>query len=159
VSWYAVRRNNDGTLIEFSIDPTIPSNPDGKYCPYGGAADPTNNLAVALFLGQSGPTQLAVYTADSSGNLTTNSTAENMPTTAVGFGRMAASPAGKLLALGGTSGLQVFYFNGSNPITPYTGRLAWRSTYDVAWDQHDHLYSFPLLNANERSKTVPFQFE
>jgi hypothetical protein len=141
VSWYAVRRNNDGTLIEFSIDPTIPSNPNGKYCPYGDAADPTNNLAVALFLGQSGPTQLAVYTADSSGNLTTNSTAENMPTTAVGFGRMAASPVGNLLALGGTSGLQVFYFNGSNPITPYTGRLAWRNTYDVAWDHHDHLYS------------------
>ena len=140
VSWYAVRRNNDGTLSEFSIDPTIPSNPNGNYCPYGDAADPTNNLAVALFLGQSGPTQLAVYTADSSGNLTTTSTAENMPATAVGFGRMAMSPAGNLLAVGG-GGLQVFHFNGSNPITPYTGRLAWRNTYDVAWDKHDHLYS------------------
>jgi hypothetical protein len=63
-----------------------------------------------------------------------------MPTTAVGFGRMAASPAGNLLAVGG-GGLQVFHFNGSNPITPYTGRLAWRNTYDVAWDTHNHLYS------------------
>ena len=82
-SWYAVRRNNDGTLTRVLIDPTIPSNPNGSYCPFGSAADPTNHLAVALFLGQSGPTQLAVYTADSSGNLTTNSTDANMPTIAV----------------------------------------------------------------------------
>jgi hypothetical protein len=142
VSWYAVRRNSDGTLTTFSIDPKIPTNPNGTYCTYGDAADPTNNLAVALFLGQSGPTQLAVYTADSSGNLTTTSTADNMPTSAVGNpNRMVLSPAGNLLAVGGPNGLQVFHFNGSNPITSYTGRIAWRSTYDLAWDTHNHLYS------------------
>jgi hypothetical protein len=141
-SWYAVRRNNDGTLTRFLIDPTIPSNPNGNYCPFGSAADPTNHLAVALFLGQSGPTQLGVYTADSSGNLTTNSTDANMPTTAVSVpNALSMSPAGNLLAVAGTNGLQVFYFNGGSPITPYTGRLAWRETYDLGWDKHNHLYS------------------
>jgi hypothetical protein len=33
------------------------------------------------------------------------------------------SPSGKLLAVAGTTGLQVFHFNGSNPIKPYTGLL------------------------------------
>jgi hypothetical protein len=54
------------------------------------------------------------------------------------------SPAGNLLAVAGTNGLQVFYFNGGNPITPYTGRLAWRETYDLGWDKHNHLYSIGL---------------
>ena len=102
--------------------------------------DPTNHLAVGLFLEQSGPAQLAVYTADSSGNLTTTSTAQNMPTTAVGDGVMSISPAGNLLAIASGRGLQVFHFNGSNPITPYTKRLAWSASHP-AWDKHNHLYA------------------
>src|SRR6266516_7950379 len=95
-SWLAAQRNSDGTLGRFPINPTIPSNPNGNYCPFASAVDSTPNpphLAVGLFLEQSGPAQLAVYTADSSGNLTTTSTAQNMPTTAVGDGVMSISPA------------------------------------------------------------------
>ncbi|PYV71374.1 MAG: hypothetical protein DMG96_28925 [Acidobacteria bacterium] len=140
VGWFAGHRNSDGTLDRFPINPPIPSNPNGTYCPYGDdAADPANNLAVALLLGQNGPLQLAVYTADSSGNLMTNSTAANMPTSAVRPFRMAVSPAGNLLAVCGGGGLQVFHFNGSNPITPYTKRLA-EGCRDLAWDTHNHLY-------------------
>jgi hypothetical protein len=82
-----------------------------------------------------------VYTADSSGNLTTKGTSQNMPTASVGWlNDMKTSPAGNLLALGGTSGLQVFHFNGSNPITPYTGLLATHELSHLAWDNHNHLY-------------------
>ncbi len=64
-----------------------------------------------------------------------------MPTASVGWlDYIAASPAGNLLALGGTSGLQVFHFNGSNPITPYTGLLAVHELSKLAWDKHNHLY-------------------
>src|SRR6266496_117014 len=140
-SWFAAQRNfSDGTLGRFPINPTIPSNPNGNYCPFASAVDPTNHLAVGLFLEQSGPAQLAVYTADSSGNLTTTSTAQNMPTTAVGDGVMSISPAGNLLAIASGRGLQVFHFNGSNPITPYTKRLAWSASHP-AWDKHNHLYA------------------
>jgi len=140
VAWFAGHRNSDGTLDSFPTNPPIPSNPNGTYCPYGDdAADPANNLAVALDLGQNGPVQLAVYTADSSGNLTTNSTAANMPTTTVFPFRMAVSPAGNLLGVCGGGGLQVFHFNGSNPITPYTKQLA-VACNDLAWDKHNHLY-------------------
>ncbi len=120
-SWFAAQRNfSDGTLGRFPINPTIPSNPNGNYCPFASAVDPTNHLAVGLFLEQSGPAQLAVYTADSSGNLTTTR--------------------GNLLAIASGRGLQVFHFNGSNPITPYTKRLAWSASHP-AWDKHNHLYA------------------
>jgi hypothetical protein len=138
-SWFAAHRNSDGTLDSFPINPPIPSNPNGNYCPQGeDAADPANNLAVALGLGRTA--QLAVYTADSSGNLTTNSTAANMPSTAIfSVGRMSVSPAGNLLAVCG-GGVQVFHFNGSNPITPYTKPLT-MGCFDLAWDKHNHLYA------------------
>jgi hypothetical protein len=142
-AWFAAQRNSDGTLSAFSINPPLPSNPNGDYSPSGAAADPANNLAVSFFVfdSQSGNLAaytLAAYTADSSGNLTTSSTAATIST--VYPARMSVSPAGKLLAVGGPNGLQVFHFNGSNPITPYTKRLAW-TNYDLAWDTHNHLYA------------------
>jgi len=143
-SWFAAQINSDGTLGSFPINPTIPSNPNGNYCPFASAVDSTPNpphLAVGLFLEPSGPAQLAVYTADTvSGNLTTTSTAQNMPTTAVGDGVMSISPTGNLLAIASGRGLQVFHFNGGNPITPYTKRLAWSASHP-AWDKHNHLYA------------------
>ena len=140
-AFYAVSRSSNGALARFTINPTIPTNPNGNYCPDGQAADPASDVAVAFILECQPPAQLGVYTADSFGNLTTNSTYQNMPTAAVGLPEsMAASPAGNLLALGGASGLQVFYFNGSNPITPYTGLLAVHELSRLAWDTHNHLY-------------------
>ena len=62
-----------------------------------------------------------------------------MPTTTVFPFRMAVSPAGNLLGVCGGGGLQVFHFNGSNPITPYTKRLA-EACNGLAWDKHNHLY-------------------
>lgn len=92
--------------------------------------------------GQVGPVQLAVYTADSSGNLATTSTAKNMPKSGVGqVLDMWMSPSGKLLAVGGTSGLQVFHFNGSNPITFYTGMLTKDRVDQMFWDNQNHLFA------------------
>ena len=53
---------------------------------------------------------------------------------------MSVSPAGKLLAVGGPGGVQVFHFNGSNPITPYTKKLS-VGCNGLAWDKHNHLYA------------------
>jgi hypothetical protein len=108
------------------------------------AADPANNLAVAMYLETTGPPSppawLGVYTADSSGNLTTNSTYQNMLTSEVGnLNAMAMSPAGNLLAVGGDAGLQMFFFNGSNPITAYTGFITEHRMTNPR-DNHGHLY-------------------
>jgi hypothetical protein len=55
-----------------------------------------------------------------------------------------------LLAVGGWSskssdpaaqGLQVFHFNGADPVTPYTKALTKSQIYQIRWDNNDHLYA------------------
>ncbi len=88
------------------------------------------------FLTVVGPPQLAVYTQDDSGNLTTASTSANMPKTQVtAVTDIWMSPSGKLLAVAGTTGLQVSHFNGSNPIKSYTGLLTKNEIDQAFWEQ------------------------
>jgi 6-phosphogluconolactonase (cycloisomerase 2 family) len=144
---FGYQRNSDGTLTSLNINPTIPPAPNGNYyCPYLAAADPHNHVAIALtpfnFLTQEGAPQLAVYTQQSNGNLTTTSTSANMPKTVVGsVNDLWMAPSGKLLAVAGTSGLQVFHFNGANPITRYTGLLTKDEIDQAFWDNNNHLYA------------------
>lgn len=156
-SIFGAKRSSDGILSPLSINPPLPTPPPGTgFCPYlGAAADPSNHLAIAVtpvkggFGNDDGETQLAVYTADSSGNLTTNSTYQNMPKTAVvpasggtySVNDYWMSPSGKLLAVAGPLGLQVFHFNGGNPITHYTGLLTTDNVNQVFWDNANHLYA------------------
>ena len=147
-SIYGVQRASDGSLTYLNITPPYPAPPSGDfYCPWLAAADPTNHLAVALqpFTNNwvsAGPYQLATYTVDSSGNLTTSSTYGNMPKVLVGTVydyRM--SPSGKFLAVGGSAGLQIFHFNGANPITHMTSLLTADAMYEVFWDNANHVYA------------------
>jgi hypothetical protein len=144
---FGYKRNSDQTLTSLNINPPIPTAPQGEYyCPFLAAADPTNHLAISLtpmnFLTVAGPPQLAVYTQQSNGNLTTTSTAATMPKTLVtSVIDFWMSPSGKLLAVAGTSGLQVFHFNGANPITHYTGLLTKDEIDQVFWDNSNHLYA------------------
>jgi hypothetical protein len=148
---FGYKRNSDGTLTALNTNPTIPAAPkgEGAYCPYLTAADPNGNLAVSMEpnndITPSGPVQIAVYSADSVGNLTTTSTAQNMPKTQAGptygINDIWMSPSGKLLAVGGTSGLQVFHWNGAKPVTTYTGLLTTAPISQMFWDNDNHLYA------------------
>jgi len=139
------KRNNDGTLTPSgdAIDFPDPS----RLCPGMVAAGTTSNLAVS-FGADSGPgvppqdsgVVLAVYTVDGSGSVTTNSTVANMPQTAVGT-NIVMSPSGKFLAAGGRSGLEVFHFNGADPITPFTGLLMNDPVDQISWDNDNNLYA------------------
>jgi hypothetical protein len=51
------------------------------------------------------------------------------------------SPSGKLLAVAGTNGLQVFHFNGSYPVTEFGGLLTKDSIDQISWDDQNHLYA------------------
>lgn len=144
---YGVQRATDGALSYLNISPLLPTPPSGDfYCPWLAAADPTNNLAIAVQpitsnWGIAGPYQLATYTADNTGNLTTNSTYQNMPRVAVGTViDYWMSPDGRFLAVGGTAGLQVFHFNGKNPITHFTSLLTTDEADQMFWDNAHHLY-------------------
>jgi len=146
-SIYGFSRSASGMLTDLNLNPPLPTAPSGiTYCPYLAAADTTNDVALSMTptndITPVGPTQLAVYTADSSGNLTTSSTDKNMPQVAVGnVNDIWASPDGKGLAVAGSGGLQVFHFNGANPITHGTGLLTKAPVTQVFWDNLDHLYA------------------
>lgn len=146
---YGLQRSNDGAITLMNINPPFPAVPGGGfYCPAFAAADPTDHVAIAMQpldpnWNPVGPYQLATYTADSSGNLTTKSTYSNMPSVSVGdyITDYWMSPTGKLLAVAGPSGLQIFHFNGPYPITTYTGLLTTNAVNQVFWDNNHHLYA------------------
>ena len=146
---YGFERNSDGTLTSLNMNPAMPAAQNGDfYCPYLAAADTANHVAIPVqplddaSWQPVAPYQLAVYTGDSSGNLTTTSTYSNMPSISAGFVRaIAMSRAGDLLAVAGTKGLQVLHFDGANPITPYTGLLATDEIDQIFWDNDNHLYA------------------
>jgi hypothetical protein len=147
---FGFQRSSNGSLTEIGDNARLPVAKAGDvYLPLFAIADPANHLAVAIypekgapFGPQDGPELLASYTADAAGNLSTNSTYKNMPGVAVGsVNRMRMSPSGKLLAVAGTAGLQIFHFNGASPITKYTGLLIQGPVSMAYWDNHNHLYA------------------
>ena len=146
---FGYERASDGSLTELSIVPAMPLGASGQeYCPSLGATDSANHLAVVMSpiydsnWQPAGPNQLGVYTADASGNLTTTSRHSNMPAVVAGsVNQIVISPSGKLLAVAGSAGLQVFHFNGANPITRYTGLLAKDPIAQIFWDNSNHLYA------------------
>jgi 6-phosphogluconolactonase (cycloisomerase 2 family) len=147
-----MQRASDGALSSidnFSAPMPTPRSGQG-YWPGRAAADPTKHLAIAVEpyvatstgFAQAGPFQLATYIAQSDGSLTTNSTYENMPSVLVGtIADYWMSPSGKYLAVGGTSGLQLFHFSGADPITKFTGLITKDSINQLFWDNVKHLYA------------------
>ena len=93
-------------------------------------ADPAGHVAVEFQIFNNseelldGLPPLGAHTAYSSRNLGRTNTRDNMPSVSFQYVcDMEMSPAGKLLAVGGSDGfegggLQVFHFKGGNPSTP-----------------------------------------
>jgi len=146
---YGFKRGSSGLLTEISLTAAPPKPPTGYfYCPSQAAADPANHVAISmqpvnqLTFDPDKPPQLASYTADSKGNLSTTSTSANMPPTAVvDVTDLGMSPSGLLLAVSGSGGLQVFHFNGPKPITHDTGLLTTAEVDQLFWDNQNHLYA------------------
>ncbi len=144
-------RLSDGVLVLGKSGKLPEAAPGDEFCPLAevGAADPANHVAFAMEpvldspLGNpDGTMQLATYTSDSAGNLTTTSTYKNMPRVAVGWvSNLNMSPSGKVLAVGGSLGLQLFHYNGAKPITPYTGLIGIGQFDQFRWDNSNHLYA------------------
>jgi len=151
------KRESNGLLTYIGQDNQTPAGENGKqYCAGILAADSENHLAVALqrIDGQggddgplNGPTFLTTYTENSNGSLSTKSTWENMPEALVGddsgVTSMSVSPGNKFLAVSGyAGGFQIFHFNGSDPITKYSGVLqSGVQFFQFGWDKANHLYA------------------
>lgn len=148
----AYKRESDGFLTFLGND-YVPMPPQAGatnyFCTNGeSAGDPTDHLAVPVqnYGDDEGPIDridIATYTADAQGKLTTQSTAFNMAETSQLLLADAASisPTGKLLALGGT-GFEVFHFNGGGQATRFTGLLQPNSLFgEFGWDKDNHLFA------------------
>ena len=155
--WQFTRQSN-GTLQVGSTN----TNGNEENFPWVLTAGPSNYVAASMgtilnwgspFV-QTGPTYLESYTVDSAGNLSTTNTQDQMPIPAVGPTVMNLSPSGSFLAVGGnvsccsqevallgTNGLQVFHFNGADPITPYSKTLTTAPIDEIHWDNSNHLYA------------------
>jgi outer membrane protein assembly factor BamB len=73
---------------------------------------------------------------------------------------MKMSPSGKLLAVAGQEGLQIFHFNGADPITKYTGLLTTDPVAQMFWDNSNHLYAISPTTGKLRVYTItPTSFE
>lgn len=142
---YGLKRNSDGTLtLATNLGQIAPVPAGGNYCTWWAAADSANHLAVSLTPMGTTPSapQLAVYTVDGSGNVTVNSTANDMPSIAgTAVNELLMSPSGQFLAVAELSGLEVFNFNGASPITKLTGVLTTDTIDEVRWDNQNHLYA------------------
>jgi hypothetical protein len=146
---YGLQRSASGLLTEFNVQANLPTPPAGArgYIPDLAAADPTNHVAFTMEPANPpgcapGPLQLASYTADANGNLSTTNTSVNMPATSITSAYdMKMSPSGKLLAVAGQEGLQIFHFRGALPIKHYTGLLTRDPIGQMFWDNHNHLYA------------------
>jgi hypothetical protein len=154
------QRVSSGEMVSANAGVAIPAAPPngadsgyvGYYCPLTMATDPTNHAAMTLQAvddqddGTYGPVVIATYTADANGNLKTTSTYKNMavslpgggPTGAPG-GSMRMSPSGKLLAVGANA-VELFHFNGGNPLTKYKLLLPGFNVTQILWDNSNHMY-------------------
>ena len=164
---WELKRESSGAMLFNSYEILkIPSTPPGwRWYPWVVTADPTNHLAVAMAGNdnvEAGPcgvdhlTQLASFTVASDGSLTTTNTPEKMPTPQVQPLVMNMSPSGQFLAVGGastfhteingtqTTGLQVFHFNGANPITSFSKVLTTAPINAIRWDNNNHLYALSI---------------
>jgi WD40 repeat protein len=142
------KRSSSGLLNQIPITAQKPAAKQGDFwCPSQAATDPTNHVAITFQavnqdFNPDGPPQLATYTADAAGNLSTTSTLANMPQASVGtVTDLKMAPSGNLLAVAGTAGLQVFHFNGSKPVTHDTGLLTKNQIDQMFWDSDNHLYA------------------
>ena len=142
------KRQSNGMLEIVDVKSELPKPKAGDvYCAYNLATDASNHLVISMAQwnindsSPDGPTLLASYTADSEGNLTTKSTTSTMPQTNGGT-YMSISPSGKLVAVDDGNGFRVFHFDGSGPITKFTGILHSSERFiQFGWDKSNHLYA------------------
>ncbi len=137
-SGYAVATNNE--LIPLPL-------PSVMYRAGDVTADNLNNLAVEEIVDKD--RQLGTYQIDAQGNLSTKGTEEDRPTSHIqGINTISMSPSGKLLAAGGAYGLELYHFNGAEPITLFHTLLSTTEDsansviYGINWDNDNHLYAF-----------------
>jgi hypothetical protein len=112
------------------------------------ATDDFNNAAVELLAYNCCYTfdqaKIASFSADANGDMS-SANGFNVRTLSLQDGEVSAmsiSPSGKLLAVGGPHGFQLFHFNGAAPPGYYSQVLQPNNQFEeFGWDKSDHLFA------------------
>lgn len=145
---YGFKRASNGTLAYLNVGNALPPAKESgnSYCPYAVSPDASGHIAVLMededFSSDTyGNPVIGTFTVTSTGQLTTTSTYLNMPKTSSGAYTMRMSPSGKLLAVGGSTGLQVFDYNGASQAKLFKTLLSTGNFTNMYWDNDNHLYA------------------
>ncbi len=147
---FGEQRDANGMLVSIqNFHAPLPAAKSGDFwCPAQTAADATNHVAMVMqpvngsTFAADGEARIASFTAATNGNLSTSNTAATMPETLVGTPLTTAmSSDGKLLAVGGSAGLQIFHFHGANAPTKFTNLIKVVEIDQMFWDNQNHLYA------------------
>lgn len=111
-------------------------------------ADPTNHLAVAVVIAGASDVEIKIATLavnTTTGAWSSNSNAGNMPASDVQLVlnqlSLVMAPSGKLLAVGGGNGIQIYSFNPRAQAAPITGLITRAPITAMYWDKSNHLYA------------------
>lgn len=156
------QRLSDGTLKYLNVASALALDSGFVFYPNGAAADSANHFIVAGHVEcgslpscpSANPWELAIYTMDSSGNMTTQSTAQNMPAPPgvpsdallTGY---AFSPDSRFFAFGGYSVIDVYTWNAASATLTFLGNIQPPQNcppgepcpyiHNFTWDRYDHL--------------------
>ncbi|HWG21926.1 MAG TPA: hypothetical protein VG225_15455 [Terracidiphilus sp.] len=142
------RREDSGALqVMPQFAETDPTLANGYYVPYSPDASPSGSyVVVQLYPDDGTPAQLASYTVDSVGNISTTNTSNNMPTSAFPEPRTTFSRSGNLF-VAYEDGIEIYKFNGAAPLTLYKTLLYGTPIDDVKWDGSNHMYAISSYNS------------
>jgi hypothetical protein len=153
------KRASNGNLVDLNSYDGSPScntarigtkgQPSGSngYIGFVSADPATNHLAANVsyadaYTGAYIDTRVATIAIDTaSGKQLTSSTYANMPEAKTPVSSLVMAPGGKLLALGGSNGIQIFNFNPGRQATPNTGLISTADVTEMYWDNNNHLYA------------------
>lgn len=161
------QRGSDGALSTISVIPVATAAANGNnFCPWGAAADHSNHFVVAMSpctpeepCTPVGNWQLAVYSMDDAGKMTTASTPQNMPAASALYTTMAPeayefSPDDRYFAIVNFTGFDVFAWDSGKAVLTHIAAInnsqgsctssgcTGNGFGNLAWDTRDHLYTW-----------------
>lgn len=142
INFATYQRETNGALVNINAGVAFPAGMTMGGTLNLAAADASNHLSIIANCGTAD--QVATYAVDTeTGDLSTDSSCTTMPSSSVGNTQSTAMAySGKILAVGGTTGVQLFNFSGTAEATKRTGALlAGVNINRVIWDPSNHLYA------------------
>jgi hypothetical protein len=142
INFATYQRQANGALVNLNAPGAYPAGMTMGGTLNFAAADASNHLSIIANC--EAADEVATYAADpETGDLSTDSSCTTMPSSGVGNTQSTAMAySGKILAVGGTKGLQLFNFSGTAQATQRSGQLlAGVNVSSVTWDPSNHLYA------------------